>query len=150
MSLYLSHTDLIHTDLSPTDNPHVELAIDVFRTQTPALVASLKDFLTVLPNPKCVEQVLTTAIYQLAESDPDACRWLLRNPRYLEPELDLVEVAIQLALRKLQNQGLVLDQDFKFEPNSRLNVNAKAKAELMVGNSAGDRLLLEEILKVHG
>lgn len=134
--------------LSNTDEPHVELAIDVFKTQTPALVGSLKDFLTVLPNPKCVEQVLTTAIYQLAETDPDACRWLLRNPRYLEPELDLVEVAIKLALTKLQNQGLVLDQDFNFEPNSRLNVNEKVKAELMVGNSAGDRLLLEEILLV--
>jgi hypothetical protein len=119
--------------LSNTDEPHVELAIDVFKTQTPALVGSLKDFLTVLPNPKCVEQVLTTAIYQLAEADPDACRWLLRNPRYLEPELDLVEVAIKLALTKLQNQGLVLDQDFNFEPNSRLNVNEKVKAELMVG-----------------
>jgi hypothetical protein len=134
--------------LSNTDEPHVELAIDVFKTQTPALVGSLKDFLTVLPNPKCVEQVLTTAIYELAETDPDACRWLLRNPRYLEPELDLIEVAIKLALTKLQNQGLVLDQDFKFEPNSRLNVNEKVKAELMVGNSAGDRLLLEEILLV--
>jgi hypothetical protein len=134
--------------LSNTDEPHVELAIDVFKTQTPALVGSLKDFLTVLPNPKCVEQVLTTAIYELAETDPDACRWLLRNPRYLEPELDLIEVAIKLALTKLQNQGLVLDQDFNFEPNSRLNVNEKVKAELMVGNSAGDRLLLEEILLV--
>ena len=134
--------------LLDTHEPHVELAIDVFRTQNPALVISLKDFLTVLPNPKCVEEVLTAAMYQLAETDPDACRWLLRNPFYLEPELDLVEVAIKLALTKLQNQGFVLGQDFKFEAKSRLQISDNAKTRLMIENSACDRLLLEEVLQV--
>jgi hypothetical protein len=134
--------------LTNTSLLHVELAIDVFKTQNPALLISLKDFLTVLPNPKCVEEVLTAAIYQLAETDPDACCWLLRNSCYLEPEVDLVEMARKLALTKLQNQGLVPGRDFKFEQNSRLQVSEQAKASLMVENSVGDRLLLEEILQV--
>jgi hypothetical protein len=125
----------------------VELAIDVLKVQSKALVNSLKDYLTVLPSPQCIEEVLAAAIHQLAETDPDACRWMLRNPDYLEPELDLVELAMNLALSKLQNQGFVLEQDFKFEPNGRLQINQKAKAQLMVGNSACDRLLLEEILQ---
>lgn len=134
--------------LTNTSLLHVELAIDVFKTQNPALLISLKDFLTVLPNPKCVEEVLTAAIYQLAETDPDACCWLLRNSCYLEPEVDLVEMARKLALTKLQNQGLVPGRDFKFEHNSRLQVSEQAKASLMVENSVGDRLLLEQILQV--
>jgi hypothetical protein len=134
--------------LTNTSLLHVELAIDVFKTQNPALLISLKDFLTVLPNPKCVEEVLTAAIYQLAETDPDACCWLLRNSCYLEPEVDLVEMARKLALTKLQNQGLVAGRDFKFEHNTRLQVSEQAKASLMVENSVGDRLLLEEILQV--
>ncbi|MDP8964713.1 MAG: hypothetical protein M3O33_12155 [Cyanobacteriota bacterium] len=49
--------------LSNTHEPHLELAIDVFKSQNPALVISLKDFLTVLPNPKCVEFVIRLKVY---------------------------------------------------------------------------------------
>lgn len=135
--------------VTDTCEPHVELAIDVFKSQTPALLSSLKDFLTVLPSPKCVEEVLAVAIYKLADTDPDACRWLLRHPQYLQPELDLIELTIKLALAKLQNQGFVLGQDFRFEPDGQLYMSEKAKTKLTIGNSAGERLLLEEILQVH-
>ena len=134
--------------LTTTYDIHLELAVDVFKSQNPALVISLKNFLTVLPNPKCVEDVLTAAIYNLAKTEPEACRWILRHSYYLKPEVDLVEVASRLALTKLQKQGFVLNQDFKFEANSCLQVSEKAKAGLMVENSAGDRLLLEEILQI--
>ncbi len=133
-------------DIFKTEN--VELAIDVLKTQRKALVNSLKDYLTFLPRPQCIEEVLTAALHQLAETDPDACRWILRNPDYLEPELEVVELAMKLVLTKLQNQGFLLGQDFNFESNGRLHVNEKAKVGLMVGNSACDRLLLEEILQV--
>lgn len=126
----------------------VELAIDVLKTQSKPLVNSLKDYLTFLPRPQCVEEVLTAALHQLAETDPDACRWILRNPDYLKPELELVDLTIKLALTKLQDQGFLVGQDFNFEPNGRLHVSEKAKVGLMVGNSACDRLLLEEILHV--
>lgn len=131
-----------------TCEPNVELATDVFKTQSKELVNSLKDFLTFLPSPNCVEKVLAAAIHQLAETDPDACRWLLRNSYYLEPELDVVGLAMNFAFTKLKNQGLVLGQDFSFEPNGRIHVSEKAKADLMIGNSACDRLLIEEILQI--
>ena len=51
-------------------------------------------------------------------------------------------------MTKLQKQGFVLNQDFTFEQNSRLQVSDKAKAGLLVENSAGDRLILEEILQI--
>lgn len=144
--------------LPTTHEPHIELAVDVFRTKTPALVISLKNFLTVLPNPQCIEAVLTEAIYQLAETDLDAFRWLLSNSSYLEPEVDLNEVAMNLALAKLETQGFVLGQDFRVEPDSRLYVNDQAKAQLMVEHSSynsqgrhqrsADSFLLKEILQV--
>lgn len=134
--------------VSSTYEQHVGLAVDVFKAQNPALVISLKDFLTVLPSPKCVEQVLAAAIYQLAETEPDACRWVLRNPDYLMPELDLVDLARNFARTSLESQGFVLEQDFRLEPNGWLEVNETAKAELFVGISAGERLLLEEILQI--
>jgi hypothetical protein len=135
--------------LSNSYEPHIGLAIDVFKTQNPALLISLKDFLTVLPNPKCVEEVLVAAIYQLAETDIDACRWLLRNCYYLEPEVDLVELTMNLALTKLQKQGFVPGQDFKVETNGQLQIVQEAKTRLMIEDSVGDRLLLEELLPVY-
>ena len=131
-----------------TYEPHIDIAVDVFKTQNPALVSSLKDFLTVLPNPKSVEEVLTAALYQLAEIDSDSCRWLFRNPSYLEPELDLAEVAMKFAMTKLEQQGFVLNKDFMFEPKGRLCLSSTAKTRLMVENSVCDRLLLEEVLQV--
>lgn len=132
--------------LSESHEPHVGLAIDVFKTQNLALVVSLKDFLTVFPNPRCIEEILIAAIYQLADVDPDACRWLLRNCSYLEPEVDLMELTINLALKKLENEGFVLGRDFSLESNSRLNISEAAKMRLMIEDSVCDRLLLEEIL----
>jgi hypothetical protein len=120
----------------------------VLKSQNPALVISLKDFLTVLPNPKCVEEVLIAAIYQLAEVAPDACRWILRNSYYLEPELDLVELTMSLALKRLQDEGFELGKDFRVESHSRLHMAAEAKTRLMIEDSIGDRLLLEELLHV--
>lgn len=134
--------------LAKTYDIHLELAVDVFKSQNPALIISLKNFLTVLPNPQCVEDVLMAGIYTLAKTEPEACRWILRNSYYLKPEVDLVEFTNNLALTKLQNQGFVVNQDFKFESNSHLQVTEKAKAGLMDDNSDGDRLLLEEILQV--
>lgn len=134
--------------LAKTYDIHLELAVDVFKSQNPTLIISLKNFLTVLPNPKCVEDVLMAGIYTLAKTEPEACRWILRNSYYLKPEVDLVEFTNNLALTKLQNQGFVVNQDFKFESNSHLQVTEKAKAGLMDDNSDGDRLLLEEILQV--
>lgn len=131
-----------------TYEPHIDIAVDVFKSQNPALMFSLKDFLTVLPNPKSVEEVLTAALYQLAEIDSDACRWMFRNSCYLEPELDLVEVAMKFALTKLEKQGFVLNKDFTFEPKGRLCLSETAKARLMVENSLCDRLLIEEVLQV--
>jgi hypothetical protein len=64
------------------------------------------------------------------------------------PELDLAEVAMTLALTKLQNHGFLLGQDFNFEPNSQLQLSENAKTRLMIENSTCDRLLLEEILQV--
>lgn len=139
---------IVNMCLSHHTDTHIELAISVFKTKNIALLVSLKDFLTVLPSPKCVEEVLITAIYQLAETDSNACRWLLRNAYYLEPEVDLTELTMNVALKKLQHEGFVLGQDFSVELNSRLHISAEAKIRLMIENSECDRLLLEELLQV--
>lgn len=128
--------------------PYIELAVDVFKAQDQESINFLKDFLTVLPNPTYIEQVLIAGIEILAETEPEACRWLLRNCSFLMPEVDLVNLAIDLAITKLESQGFVLDQDFGLEANGQLQVSEQAKVILLMGNSVRNRLLIEEILLV--
>ncbi|NEO78782.1 MAG: hypothetical protein F6J99_22105 [Moorea sp. SIO4G3] len=127
---------------------YIALALDVFQSQDSTFIKSLKDFLTVLPSPTYIEQVLLAAVYRLPEINLDASHWLLRHPDYLMPELDLVAVAMALAIKTLQEQGLVLGQDFSIEPNGRLYLSTLAKDQLWFGSSSSDRLLLEQILQV--
>jgi hypothetical protein len=131
------------------DESYVELAVDVFRVQQRESIQSLKDFLTVLPNPQAIEKVLTRAIYQLAEIDSQACRWILRHSTYLMPELDVKSYGMQWVCLKLQAQGFVLNQDFQLGENLQLHLTKKAEAELWHNISEGDRLILEEIFNIH-
>jgi hypothetical protein len=78
---------------------HVELAVAVFKTRDRGLVRSLKNFLTLLPSPQCLEEILKFAICHLAATDPETCHWLLCNAACLEPELDLSHLEIFMDCR---------------------------------------------------
>ncbi len=131
------------------DQSYVALAIDVLRAQNRESIQALKDFLTVLPNPGWIELVLIKAIYQLAGIDNGACRWVLHHSAYLMPELDINNYAVQWVCFKLQSQGLIFDQDFWFAAPLQLGLTKNAELELWQDVSLGDRLILEEIFKIH-
>ncbi|AOY84434.2 hypothetical protein BJP36_00070 [Moorena producens JHB] len=147
-SLPLTKEGNMGTSQAQDYESYIALAVDVFQSQDSTFIKSLKDFLTVLPSPTYIEQVLLAAVYRLPEINLDACQWLLRHPDYLMPELDLVAVTMAVAIKKLQEQGLVLGQDFSIEPNGRLYLSTLAKDKLWFGSSSSDRLLLEQILQV--
>ncbi|MFB2918756.1 MULTISPECIES: hypothetical protein [Aerosakkonema] len=134
---------------SSTYQLDIELAIDVFKTKNLAMLVALKNFLTVLPNPKCIEEVLTVAFYQLANIDMDSCRWLLRNHYYLMPEMDVLYLAKAFAIAKLENCGFVYGKDFQFDYQDKLQLNEWAKRRLLQDNSTVNSLLLEEVLQIH-
>lgn len=126
--------------------PHLELAIDVLSSRDLRWILALKNFLVILPSPKYIEETLKVALYRIAETDPDTCRWLLRNRIYLMPELDIIELANNFMENNFKRQDLILNREFKFEQNRKLFLNEQAQADLVIEISACDRLLLEEIL----
>lgn len=130
----------------PNYDAFQRVAVEVFKTQNLSAIGSLKKFLTALPSPSYIKAVLLHAIYQLAEQEPETARWVLHHCQYLEPELNLMDVAQQIATEQLQSQGLILIQDFNFTVGGRLEVSKSTKAALLEAVSIGDRLLLEEIL----
>jgi hypothetical protein len=130
-------------------DPYVELATDVFKSQNPLFLKSLRDFLTGLPYSSCKEKIFIEAFHQLALIDVGACRWLLHNCDDLLPEVDFTEQAIERVKILLHAQGFMVGLDFSFESNQQLTLSAQAKARLFVGISVCDRLLLEEMLHIY-
>lgn len=133
----------------PNYDAFQRVTVEVFKTQNLEAIRSLKKFLTALPSPSYIKEVLLQAIYQLTEQDPETCRWVLHHRQHLEPELNLMEVAQQIAMKQLQSQGLTLTQDFNFAVDGKLIVTEPIKAALLEAILVGDRLLVEEILFIH-
>lgn len=124
------------------------VAIDVFKTRNLMAVQSLKKFLTALPSPSHIKAVLLQAFYHLAEEDLEVGRWVLQHRHDLEPELNLLEVAQQMVINRLQLHGRRLNQDFSFAPSGQLEMSKTIQLLLMEDLSQGDRLLLEEVLQL--
>lgn len=128
---------------------YVDLSIDILKAQDPEAIQALKQFLTVLPDTTWIGNILSIAIDQLAEDAPDACRWLLRHPEYLQPEFDLPQKIQHDLLETLQNMGFIAGRDFQIE--QRLQLSEELKTELhMLENpqpvSPLIALVLEDIL----
>ena len=94
---------------------YIALAVEAFKAQDLRSLKAVKDFFTVLPSPVEIEQVLAAAVYQTAKLDLDSCRWLLRHPHYLMPELDLVDLAVKMVWFRLQSCGFLPGQDFELD-----------------------------------
>lgn len=90
---------------------YVDLAFKVLKNKKQPLVKSLKHFFTTFPRTDLVSDILTTALHQLAESDPAACRWtiwILKNSDDLQPYFHLIEESLDLTTKELESKGLVL------------------------------------------
>ena len=130
----------------PNYDAFQRVTVEVFKTRNLTAIGSLKKFLTALPSPSYIREALLQSIYQLAEQEQEIARWILHHRRHLEPELNLIDVAQQIATERLQSQGLIFTQDFNFTVDGKLEVSESLKAVLLKDVSIGDRLLLEEIL----
>lgn len=89
---------------------YAQLAIDVLRNQKQPLVKSLKNFLSTLPKPELITDILTTALHQLADSDPTTCRWtiwILQHSYDLGPHFNLIEKSLDSITDQLKNRGII-------------------------------------------
>lgn len=92
--------------------------------------------------------VCTKAMYQLAETDLETCRWVLDNFYDLEAYLELIEKNIKFATQILIEKGFIPGQDFSANPSGEILVKRKASAALVEEIAAFARLLIEDILQV--
>jgi hypothetical protein len=90
---------------------YADLAFKALRNKRQPLVKSLKNFLSTFPKTDLIGDILTTALHQLAESDPAACRWtvwILKNSSDLQPYFPLIEESLDLTVKELEDKGMIL------------------------------------------
>jgi hypothetical protein len=114
---------------------YIDLAVEIFQAQNPQLISFLKDFLTCLPSPSYVEQVLIVAIERLSKINLESCNWLVNNHHLLMPELDLIELAKACQKARLEENQLMLGEDFKFIGKNQLHLNPRAKEVLLTSTN---------------
>lgn len=112
------------------------------------LMRFFKELITTLQLSESTADVLTKVMYQLAETDLEACRWVLDNFYNLEAYLGLIEKTVNFATQTLIEKGFVPGQDFSANHAGGILITRKASAALMEKVSAFDYLLLEDILQV--
>lgn len=127
---------------------HIELVIDAFKLQDKAMLESFKDFFTTLFCPEYTTDILTAAVFQLAETDPENCRWALHNFYDLKLNRDIIEGFVRFATQKLISKGFILGQDFSATKNGGIVIKKNAKAALIEATSASDHIFIEEISQV--
>lgn len=123
---------------------YIDLTVQILQNQNPQLLDFLKDFLTCLPSPSYIEQILAIAFNKLSVVDFETCSWLANNPSFLMPELDLVEFTKNYTQQHLENNGAILNRDFKFQNKVWLHVNQKAKN--ILENSTKNIIVKKNIL----
>ncbi|MTJ07235.1 MULTISPECIES: hypothetical protein [unclassified Anabaena] len=118
----------------------------MLKTHNPEAIYSLKDFLTIVPNPEKIKQILIAAIYQLMETEPETIYWLLKNPTYLQPEIDIKFIVTQKLYEKLITWGFT-PEDIYFNENGNLEFNAATKDRLLSANYSSDNGAILTLIK---
>lgn len=125
----------------------IELVAETLKLQKQSAVESLTTALTALIGSESTSDMLTAAVLQLAETDPDACRWSLRTFSTLNFHLDLKEEILMFATKKLIGKGFFLGQHFSLTATGGIVMTKNAQAALMADTTASDWLFLEQILQ---
>jgi hypothetical protein len=125
--VHLSQSSVLSKSRLENYDSYIDLAVQIFQAQNPNSIEFLKDFLTCLPSPIYIEQILILALDRLAKTDFDSCYWLVDNYNLLMPELDLLDLVKKLVRIQLNNNGLISGQDFEFKEQNQLYIVKSAK-----------------------
>lgn len=129
-------------------NFHTELVIDALKNQNKAFLVVFEDFITTLLGSEYTTEIITAAVFILAEVDLDTCCWTLRNFYDLNMHRDIAQGIVMLAVKKLASKGFILGQDFSVTANGGIFIKEYAMAALIEATSASDWIFFAEILQV--
>jgi hypothetical protein len=97
----------------------INIAITLLRDKNLKNLVILKNFLTFIPNPNHIKEVLTKAVQEVVNSCPETTHWLLQHPHCLEPEIKVQNVIYHEISNKFISLELTLEE-FSFDSQGYL------------------------------
>lgn len=130
-------------------NSAVALFAYVLKSRDKALVETCEQTLISILGSTCTTNVMNAAMFELAESAPETCKWVWQNFPDLEAGISLKEHFFIFTVQKLIRLGFVLGQDFSATNEGTILINKTVKLVLFQSISDADSILIEEIIQVN-
>lgn len=107
----------------------ITIAISLLKRKNPEHIETLKNFLTFIPNPNHIKDVLATAVIELIDTNPQSAFWLFQNSELLDPEIQVKEIIANELTKKFLSWGYSYE-DFYFTSNYNLVIVESKKKSL--------------------
>lgn len=127
--------------ISSDNDKAVMIAVSLLKRKHPPTIQTLKKFLTFIPNPNHIKNILKTAVLKLIYTCPHSAFWLYQHPEVLEPEIQVREIIAEELRHKLLAWGYAPD-DFCFATSSMLEVREGDKTALISPKTPADEAVL--------
>ncbi|HEY9851919.1 MAG TPA: hypothetical protein V6D28_20770 [Leptolyngbyaceae cyanobacterium] len=111
----------------------IKIAISLLKRKSPENIQKLKSFLTFIPNPNHIKDVLVTAVIELIETHPESAFWLFQYSELLDPEIQVKDIIVSELTKKLFSWGYT-SEDFYFTNNYNLLVIKESKKCLLLSH----------------
>lgn len=124
----------------------ISIAVRLISSHNSCNIKTLKNFLYVMPDPRCVRDVLTAAVLKICTTSVDTTCWLLQNPEPLRPEIDVRELISQYLSETLHDYGVIQDQHYTFEQDGAFVIRTTQYQQLMsLSPLLSDKVALETV-----
>jgi len=127
---------------------NVQLIISALKTKNNRLIEACQETLSTQFGADYLASVMTSAVFQLAETDSDLFSWTWQHFYELDSCLDLIEQTVMFAVKRLIKKGFILGKDFSTTFTGEILITKEAKEALMESGSCLDHIFLEEVLQI--
>lgn len=121
---------------------------NAIKNQNKDLIFSYEKNLKIWVGLHCSLVIVSCAILQLLETDPEGINWALENYRPIKFYKQLIEELTLNTTQKLIQNGFVLGQDFSVVNSGKIFIKERAKTALIEKTSFPESVLLQKILLV--
>lgn len=127
----------------------VTLIVKLLKFQDKELIEACEETLVSLLGSERTADVMTAAVFQLLETEPDSYQWTIHNLSEIKAYQELRQDLIMIAVKKLIEQGFVFGTNFSTTYTNALLVDKETQAALLESLLPTDRILIKEVLLVN-
>jgi hypothetical protein len=129
-------------------NSSVTSIVNILKLQNKELFKVCEKVLIKLIGHEETMHVLNAAMFQLAQTSPEACNWVWENFPEYEIGMELKEDIVMSVVQKLMKNGFLLGKDFSTTSEGGILITEEAQLALMISSQPFEWAFIKEIMQV--